>query len=451
MQYDMTIFHAKTMRLIPCICIFLTIPTDRIQAQWEIVFGPLDSNPMNPIERIGGISFVNDSVGYVVGYAYLGPGITNYVIKTTDYANSWDTIFTYTHEPQPFAEFKDVFFIDENTGWVCGSYFDQIFKTTDGGQNWVAYPLPEDTDILVNIEFTDSNYGIAQSESNGNAGAQTFDGGITWEHTNVINGYDVSFQDACNFLTVSAGTITLFESCQPFAQPFPTINEFGHRNGRACYMQDQDNWVLGSMGLIGASNFASILTTNDAGQSFVINDLFFASQVLCFGFIDDHIGYVSVDDADTYPCAVLKTMDGGQTWHCQETPTYMTQFGDVYCYFRDIECPSASVQYACFARGIFRTTNGGGPLGDTYTGVKVQANKPKTVSLYPNPAISIIHLELSDAREVEAIEIYNSVGQQVAVFTGQERFIDVGDWPAGSYTVLVQYENETIHSRFMTE
>jgi len=422
-----------------------------VQAQWEIVFGPLDSNPINPIERIGGISFVNDSVGYVAGYAYLGLGITNYIMKTTDYANSWDTLFTYNHEPQPFAEFKDVFFIDENTGWVCGSYFDQIFKTTDGGQTWVAYPLPDDTDILVNIEFADSNYGIAQSESNGNAGAQTFDGGITWEHTNVINGYDVSFQDACNFLTVSAGTVTLFDSCQPFAQPFPTINEFGHRNGRACYMQDQDNWVLGSMGLIGASNFASILTTNDAGQSFVINDLFFASQVLCFGFIDDHIGYVSVDDADTYPCAVLKTMDGGQTWHCQETPTYMTQFGDVYSYFRDIECPSASVQYACFPRGIYRTTNGGGPLGDTYTGVKVTPNKIQTLHLYPNPASSIVQLEVSDAMDVREVLVYNSIGQQVEHFSGLPKEIDVESLAPGCYTVVVRYEKETLSSRFIVE
>lgn len=440
------------------VCIFLIAQSGSLKAQWETVFGPLS---ITPIERIGDMSFVNDSVGYVVGYTEFQGANANYIMKTEDYANSWDTIFTYIHEPYPYAEFQDVFFIDENNGWVCGTNLGQIFKTDDGGENWIGYPLPDEIELLYTIKFADANYGIAQSHDVGNTGVETFDGGIIWSTAPAINGYDVSFMDACNFVVVRGGGIRHFNDCESTEQPFPTIDEFGDRNGRAVYMQDHDHWVLGSMGLVGFNNFASVLTTSDGGQTFVITDLWFANnQVECISFINQSEGFASVRNVNTYPCAILKTLNGGTTWHCQETPMGEYLGTGYYHYFNDIECPSSNYQYGSNGLTIFRTTNGGGPLGDTYTGVKVLANTTKTLNIFPNPTSSIIHIEISDGREVKAIEIYNSVGQRVetsgASVSGLNSHstqpeIEVGHLAPGCYTVVVRYENEIIRSRFVVE
>lgn len=100
---------------------------------------------------------------------------------------------------------------------------------------------------------------------------------------------------------------------------------------------------------------------------------------------------------------------------------------------------------------IYRTTNGGGPLGDTYTGVKVTPNKPTTLTLFPNPTSSSFRIEATRPQEVRSIEIYNATGQLMAHCTAMPNDIDARQWPSGCYSVLVKYDNEVVRSKVVVE
>ncbi|MBK8550694.1 MAG: hypothetical protein IPL53_06385 [Ignavibacteria bacterium] len=54
------------------------------------------------------------------------------------------------------ASFRDVEFINRNTGWACG-HGGIIVKTTNGGKSWVNQPNPAVNKILSSICPVDSN------------------------------------------------------------------------------------------------------------------------------------------------------------------------------------------------------------------------------------------------------------------------------------------------------
>ena len=110
-----------------------------------------------------------------------------------------------------------------------------------------------------------------------------------------------------------------------------------------------------------------------------------------------------------------------------------------------------SLMYAMDQNIIYRTTNGGGPLGDTYTGVKVTPHKPKTLSLYPNPSSSVVRLEVSDAQDVLEVSVYNATGQLIQHSNASPQELQVAQWSPGCYTVVVRYDNEVVRAQVVVE
>jgi hypothetical protein len=98
-------------------------------------------------------------------------------MKSTDGGNNWtsqlDTITFYS-----------VYFVDEFTGWAAGSegfifgpWQGVIFKTTNGGENWVRQSVEIDN-RLYDIYFVDENIGWAVGEDG--IILNTTDGGENW-------------------------------------------------------------------------------------------------------------------------------------------------------------------------------------------------------------------------------------------------------------------------------
>jgi photosystem II stability/assembly factor-like uncharacterized protein len=423
-------------------------------AQWQ----PL-TEPLGEFEQYLNMCFTNDSTGYVLYQLYDPDTLYHKVLKTTDYGLNWNSIMEMAQENNPLSNYlTDIFFINEEIGWICGSNMPFILKTIDGGLSWQPSAV-NGADSFEQIEFENDTLGFALNEFFGPLGAFTFDGGLTWNASLEASGNDIAFYDECNYTIVGSGYISNVASCEYELLNFPTNGEFGDRSGRCIYIKNANEWIAGSMGVIGLNNFGSILSTSDGGESFTILDLLFSNWISELYFLDTDLGFATAVSVNGLSCSLLKTTDGGISWGCQETPIVISQFGEsYYAYFYDMDLRNENLMYAMDQKSIYRTTNGGGPLGDTYRGVKVLANKPKTINLYPNPTSSIIHLELSDAREVKEIEIYNSVEQQVETngasgINGNlsQREIEVGHLAPGCYTVVVRYEKEIIRSRFVVE
>jgi photosystem II stability/assembly factor-like uncharacterized protein len=417
------------------------------RAQWQ----PL-TEPLGEFEQYLNMCFTNDSTGYVLYQHYQIDTLYHKVLKTTDYGLHWISILDIAQENNPLSNYlSDIFFINEDIGWICGYNMPFIFKTIDGGQSWQQYAV-NGADSFEQIAFANNTLGFALEGFSGSIGAKTTDGGLTWEAALEAGGNDITYYDSCNYVIIGSGYFSNVSNCEYELIDFSSINELADRNGRCIYIKNTNEWVVGSIGLIGANNFGSILTTNDGGENFTILDLPFSAWISELYFLNPEVGYATATNTTEIPCTILKTFDGGLSWNCQGTPILTNEQGETYyAYFFDMDLRNENLMYAMDQNIIYRTTNGGGPLGDTYTGVKVTPHKPKTLSLFPNPTSTSFRIEATQANEVRAIEIYNATGQIIAQYTTVPNEMDVRNWPSGCYNVVVKYDNEVVRTRVVVE
>jgi photosystem II stability/assembly factor-like uncharacterized protein len=164
-----------------------------------------------------------------------------------------------------------VFFINSQLGWIANGANGNIFKTTDGGENWAEVLNEEDISANVyyrNIEFFDENNGIVTSLSG--LHYKTTDGGTTWS---------------------------------PIAFPNnPTA---------ICGLSQVSNTIMYGCGAYNEPAF--ILKTTDAGESWAYSDLSaHANALVEVLFLNEMLGYAAGKDDNG--AVILKTTDGGITW-----------------------------------------------------------------------------------------------------------------------------------------
>ncbi len=83
------------------------------------------------------LHFVNNNTGYAVSNRFSGTGgSSRLILKTTDSGSNWSHTSIETHYG-PYL-YTDVFFINDQTGWITSSdfYLGYISKTTNGGVSW---------------------------------------------------------------------------------------------------------------------------------------------------------------------------------------------------------------------------------------------------------------------------------------------------------------------------
>ena len=102
-------------------------------------------------EALFGVSFVDSSYGFAVGYCYsrfASGALGGTIVYTTDGGVNWMSQLN-----EDLSGFRDVDFIDANTGWVVGIYYDwdsvsgyshsgKILHTTNGGVTFVEGKQP---------------------------------------------------------------------------------------------------------------------------------------------------------------------------------------------------------------------------------------------------------------------------------------------------------------------
>jgi hypothetical protein len=100
-------------------------------------------------EALNSIQFTSSQTGYVCGNS----GVFG---KSIDEGYNWDVV----QLNEEIYEFRDLYFTNSLTGFLCGSDYINgvIYKTTDGGQNW--FPLNTHCgNQLTAIYFTNQNTG----------------------------------------------------------------------------------------------------------------------------------------------------------------------------------------------------------------------------------------------------------------------------------------------------
>jgi photosystem II stability/assembly factor-like uncharacterized protein len=133
-------------------------------------------------------------------------GVTDQIMTSTDGGNSWffsSTTFKGSEQlgtqfvpdeeqpvdngknqsPLSLSTFRSISMIDNNNGWIAGSY-GAVYKTTNGGTSWdsVGTTGVTSTHIFYKVDFLDANTGWLFSNTGDTSGTvrKTTDGGATW-------------------------------------------------------------------------------------------------------------------------------------------------------------------------------------------------------------------------------------------------------------------------------
>ncbi len=352
------------------------------------------------------------------------------ILYTSDLGESWELQTTGNNQ-----RVYDVFFIDENLGWAVEWKADEppfgtyILRTTDGGKNWSSDFYRSPNVFLYTIYFLDSLYGFVgggPSEL-----AYTDDGGENW--------YAVTIIDTAGYAY------------------FP-VHKFKFYNDQYGYA------VGGNIDIIGV-----IWKTEDSGQTWMPYGIG-PDPIYDIEIFDSLNIYTLAGDLEKlYQIAIVRSLDGGNTWSYEEIERY----GNVTAFsFRTPYEAWASLWYDY---NIFVTTDSGNtwnyyPLPDSMATFdvcfvdslngfmigdqgKILKYKPDSISdvhhnavltpnefflyqNYPNPfnPTTTISWNLSEQSYVKLI-VYDLLGNEIAILadgyfnagTHQREFLSVGN------------------------
>ncbi len=163
------------------------------------------------ITDLYGVAAFDSMRAWMVGGMPAGnPGGQGLIVYTEDGGQTWQLI-----DSSSVYEFLDVFFIDENTGWIVGGldtipYTPIILYTSDGGATFEDR-TPDSAYTLRAVQFINENEGWAV----GKYGTiiHTTDGGLTWERQNsgvTVTLFDVEFINELEGTAVGDSGVVLF-------------------------------------------------------------------------------------------------------------------------------------------------------------------------------------------------------------------------------------------------
>lgn len=243
----------------------------------------------------------------------------------------------FPNSPSGTTRHDDICFIDANTGWATKNSL--IYKTTDGGSNWVQKLSKTGTHFRC-IGFASANRGWAGNLGPGsydsgvtdtNVFYETFDGGETWS---VVPNFDQSgMKGFCSMHVLDA----------------QHIYGGGRVRGPAYFCKTESggtNWTIINLTAQGVMNGIMDVYFKDTNNGFVVGMDTNAFAASC---------------GSTYHGRIARTTDGGQTW----TPVVTTTLE--CCYFWKMSWPSPEVGYASLQRNptssdfivFYKTVDGG--------------------------------------------------------------------------------------------
>lgn len=390
------------------------------------------------------------------------------IYKTSDGGNNW--------APQRDENywFSSIFFIDENTGWAVGDK-GIILHTEDGGTNWFKQNQ-HDSLIFSSIFAINSQYAFAVGATTDGIYAKnaailrTIDGGINWEMQTIdslIWLYDVCFNNSTTGWISGNGTllktddkgITWHEVTLDSAPPggkIQFINEnIGWIGGTLKTINGGENWfpqiipvtsinsfyfVNSKIGWAVASSNGSnnILKTTDGGENWTPYSITPPGYNFSVQFVNETTGWISGYSNLTRNSIIIKTTDGGISWHDQQSPA--TNLSYIYMI-------NETTGWAA-GNGILKTTNGGGVVS-VKDEKKLKSNLPEHIELfqnYPNPfnPSTTIHFKIFKPGYV-LLKIYDILGREVETLVNDKR--EVGEYkiiwhvkglPSGLYLCRLQ-------------
>lgn len=368
-----------------------------------------------------------------------------------------------------------VFFVNSETGFVCGGW-GCFLKTTNGGNNWNRYFIDTVTQCR-SMYFFDSNRGYMIGD---NIIFNTSNGGLNWNQVSTINGYGLMkilfINEQMGFITTTYGTILKTTNNGlnwQMLQVVPNIllrdifftdNQTGYTVGYSSNVYKTTNqglnWSGYYSGIIGAYTsvyftdvntgfvvgyYGKSVKTTNGGLTWEVMNLNTNQTLFSIKFINNTTGFICGSNI------ILKTVNAGNNWSlnlfdtANSIPLYDMQFTN--------ESTGYAVGHKIFGYPfgiILKTTTGGEPIG-----IQPISNQiPDYFSLsqnYPNPFNPNTSIKFSIPKSSFVnITIYNMLGEEVVILVNQElkpgtyeADFDGSNLPSGTYFYRLQAGNYT--------
>jgi photosystem II stability/assembly factor-like uncharacterized protein len=380
-------------------------------------------------------------------------------------------------------------FLDVNTGFVVGesnlNYRYKIFKTTNGGLNWISIL---DTAAPA-IRFVNENTGISfwgNFDNQHTTLYRTTNSGLTWQTQEM----DFPF-----YRSYVAPDSSLYLGGYPSLMKHSTNK--GLNWTYIFYNQVHDgvvtnmNFYNKDTGVVHASYYKSISRTTDGGITWTHAEENYIGEVRYSKYLNkDTIFFAGTKSYFSNEPIFFKTTNGGLTFSYQIVPvegftiksaytfnynrsfltgsvkssendhsivlettncgvSWVQSFIDTAAEINSISFPSQSIGYIAGSSGrLYKTTNGG-----SLTGIS-NANYffPKTFSLsqnYPNPfnPSTIINYQLTINSNV-SIKIYDNLGNEIETLVNEKQNpgsysvdFNASSLPSGIYFYKLMTEN----------
>jgi photosystem II stability/assembly factor-like uncharacterized protein len=365
----------------------------------------------NPAQTIYALEFYDANTGYCVSVLY---NMSTYnIYKTTNGGQNW----TAQNSGYTATRFMSICILNPDTVYMSGN-FGLIIKTVNGGQNWVTLPA-SNSDQLWGIQFVNSYTGYVC----GSAGRimKTTNAGANW--TNQTSGVQNAFSsiyflnENTGYISGSAivlkttdGGMTWVNTNAPYISGFENFREITFTGANTGYY---------------VSDLGRILKTTNGGLNWTL--LITGTTEALFGiyFTDANTAYVS-GNAGT----IIRTTNAGGNWSPQ-----VSGLNEI---LPDIWFTSALTGYICSWTGkILKTTNG----GVTFI-TKISSEVPESYILeqnYPNPFNPITKIRFSipagETQRNVSLQVYDVLGKLAATLVNEG--LSPGtyevNWNASSY------------------
>lgn len=248
---------------------------------------------------------------------------STFLITTSLLSQSWQVL---PDSPTSVFRFEDVWFINENTGWVVDAFIgERILKTTNGGINWVVQFTSKDPNSFRSVAFNNESLGWAGG-INGSL-LKTTNGGANWTKVDtLINPLppgicDISVVGDSTFYGAGKyiGPARLIKSTNT-GITFQSIDLSGYANTCiAVYFKNKDSGYVG-----GESNIPSegsvILYTTNGGDNWtkIYTSNVTPEHVWYIIPFNENILYASVQHYMPNSMYYLISTNGGTNWNRYE-------------------------------------------------------------------------------------------------------------------------------------
>ena len=245
------------------------------------------------------LSFPSETTGFVVGGSITTGNSFGDILKTTDSGVTWTNLSF-----DPGYRTYSVFFVNENVGYVGSLGPTGVYKTTNGGIDWVQLNTGTGTSSsnIYDIKFYNENLGFAMYGSG--QVARTTNGGANWAPVSAgwgnAAGYEIFIVDSLTIYLCGGGNRV--SKSTNGGVSFTQITTLGTITLYSMHFFDANNgYISGSSG--------RLYKTTNGGSSFDEIQMPSTATLYTIRFINNDFGIIGGGSGVAY-----YTTDGGNNW-----------------------------------------------------------------------------------------------------------------------------------------